>query len=79
MPDSDVAGSPPATITSLTAKPLVLGLFAQIGTIAHLYSLMVPALGSYHAGLEMGLITTMAVVGRTCIGSLMPIDTDRRL
>ena len=61
------------------AAGMSLGLFAQIGTIAHLYFLMVPALGTYHAGLAMGLVTTMAVVGRTGIGLLMPIDTDRRL
>ena len=56
-----------------------LGQFAQIGLIAHLFSLLVPALGAQQAGLAMGLVTAMAVVGRSCIGWLMPIDTDRRL
>ena len=32
-----------------------LALFAQIGLITHLYSLLVPALGSAWAGLVMGL------------------------
>jgi MFS family permease len=61
------------------AVGMALGQFAQIGTIAHLYSLLVPALGTRNAGLAMGLITAMAVVGRTCIAWLMPIDADRWL
>ena len=61
------------------AAGMAFGLFAQIGTISHLYSLLVPAFGEQSAGLGMGLITVMAVVGRTCVGWLMPIDADRRL
>ena len=34
-----------------------LGLFAQIGLVAHLFSLLVPALGAQRAGLAMGLVT----------------------
>src|SRR5205823_13092965 len=34
---------------------MALGLFAQIGLIAHLFSLLVPSLGSQLAGLAMGL------------------------
>jgi hypothetical protein len=56
-----------------------LGLFAQIGMTAHLYSLLVPALGAQHAGLAMGLITLMALTGRTLLGWLMPPGADRRL
>ena len=58
---------------------MTLGLFAQIGLIAHLFSLLVPALGAQQAGLAMGLITAMAIGGRTLLGWLMPLGADRRL
>ena len=56
-----------------------LGLFAQIGMTAHLYSLLVPALGAQQAGLAMGLITLMALTGRTLLGWFIRPGTDRRL
>jgi hypothetical protein len=56
-----------------------LGLFAQIGLIAHLLSLMVPVLGVQAAGLAMGLATACAVAGRTALGWLMPPGADRRV
>jgi MFS family permease len=58
---------------------MALGLFAQIGLIAHLFSLLVPALGSQLAGLAMGLATAAAMAGRTLVGWLMPVHADRRL
>ena len=58
---------------------MALGLFAQIGLIVHLYSLLVPALGVSRAGLAMGLVTLMAIVGRSLIGWAMPANIDRRL
>jgi hypothetical protein len=61
------------------AAGMALGLFAQIGLIVHLFSLLVPALGATPAGLAMGLVTAMAIVGRTLIGWAMPADADRRL
>jgi MFS family permease len=61
------------------AAAMALGLFAQIGLIVHLYSLLVPALGASQAGLAMGLVTAMAIVGRWLIGRIMPPGTDRRL
>ncbi|MFM9886783.1 MAG: MFS transporter [Burkholderiales bacterium] len=61
------------------AAGMALGLFAQIGLIAHLYSLLVPALGAAKSGLAMGLITVVAIAGRTLIGRLMPLGTDRRM
>jgi MFS family permease len=61
------------------AGGMACGLFAQIGLIAHLYSLLVPALGPQRAGLAMGLATASAVIGRTLVGCLMPGDADRRL
>jgi MFS family permease len=58
---------------------MALGLFAQIGLVAHLFSLMVPALGAQSAGLAMGLITAVAVAGRTILGWVLPLASDRRL
>ena len=61
------------------AAGMALGLFAQIGLIAHLFSLMVPALGAQLAGSAMGLATASAIAGRTLVGWLMPAGADRRL
>lgn len=61
------------------ATAMALGLFAQIGLIAHLFSLLVPALGEQAAGLLMGLATVSAIAGRTLVGWLMPPGSDRRL
>jgi hypothetical protein len=58
---------------------MALGLFAQIGLIAHLFSLLVPALGAQGAGLAMGGATAAAIAGRTLVGWLMPPGADRRL
>jgi Major Facilitator Superfamily len=58
---------------------MALGLFAQIGVIAHLFSLLVPALGAPLAGLAMGAATAAAIAGRTLVGWLMPVGADRRL
>jgi hypothetical protein len=58
---------------------MALGLFAQIGLIAHLFSLLVPALGAQLAGVAMGGATAAAIAGRTLVGWLMPIGADRRL
>jgi MFS family permease len=56
-----------------------LGLFAQIGLTAHLFSLLLPALGTQQAGLAMGMVTAMAIAGRTLVGWAMPVRADRRL
>ncbi len=61
------------------AAGMAFGLFAQIGLTAHLFSLMVPALGAQRAGLAMALVTAMAIAGRTLTGRLMPLGADRRL
>lgn len=58
---------------------MALGLFAQIGLIAHLYSLLAPPLGAQQAGLALALVTVMAIAGRTLLGWLMPLRADRRL
>ncbi len=61
------------------AAGMALGLFAQIGLLAHLFSLLVPALGAQSAGLAMGGATAAAIAGRTLVGWLMPASADRRL
>lgn len=61
------------------AAGMALSLFAQIGLIAHLFSLLVPALGAGTAGLVMGAATGMAMLGRVLVGVLMPVGADRRI
>lgn len=61
------------------AAGMALGLFAQIGLVAQLFSLLVPTLGEQNAGLAMGLATACAIGGRTVVGWLMPMGADRRL
>ena len=63
---------------TLTAG-MSFGLFAQIGLVAHLFSLLTPALGAQQAGLAMGLATALAIAGRTIVGWMMPASADRRL
>jgi MFS family permease len=53
-------------------------LFAQIGLITHLYSLLVPPLGAEWAGLVMGIGTGAGMGGRVLVGWLMPAGADRR-
>ena len=61
------------------AAAMALGLFAQIGLIAHLFSLLVPVFGGPAAGILMGLSTVAAIAGRTLVGWLMPQGSNRRL
>jgi len=49
---------------------MALALFAQIGLIAHLVSLLVPALGTQGAGLAAGLSTAAAILGRTLVAQV---------
>jgi cyanate permease len=61
------------------AAGMSLGLFAQIGLLAHLYSLLVPALGRQNAGLAVGGATAAAIAGRTLVSRLIARRRDRRL
>ena len=61
------------------AAGMALGLFAQLGLVTHLFSLLLPTLGAQRAGFAMALVTVMAIGGRTLLGWLMPIGADRRL
>ncbi|WP_439595461.1 MFS transporter [Falsiroseomonas sp.] len=55
-----------------------LGLFAQMGLVTHLVSLLVPALGPRGAGLAMALVTVFALLGRTVTGWVLPAGRRRR-
>lgn len=55
-----------------------LGLFAQIGLLAHLVARLTPALGIEHAGFLVSLATICAVIGRTAAGKWLG-EHDRRL
>lgn len=55
-----------------------LGLFAQIGVVAHLVSLLAPALGVQGAGFALGMATACAIGGRTALGWLLRPGRDRR-
>ena len=61
------------------AAGMALALFAQIGLLAHLYSLLVPVIGAKGAGFAMAGATAMAIAGRTTVGWLPPVGADRRL
>lgn len=61
------------------AAGMALGLFSQIGLIAHLFSVMAPRLGDQKAGWAMALLTACAIGGRFLVGWTMPVDADRRL
>ena len=58
---------------------MAFGLFAQIGLVTHLFSLLTPALGAQQAGLAMGLAAALAITGRSLVGWIMPSGTDRRV
>lgn len=88
-PDTAAQAAPPAlprvprlwrdhAFLSLGAG-MAFGLFAQIGLIAHLLSLLAPLLGAQTAGIAMGLATASAIAGRSLVGWLMPSSADRRL
>jgi MFS family permease len=48
--------------------PFALGLLAQVGFIVHQIALLEPRLGRTGAGFAVALTTSMAVVGRLCLG-----------
>ena len=60
------------------ATGAALGLFAQIGLVAQLFSLLVRRRVKPGAGITMGLATACAIAGRTALGSLLRPTTSRR-
>ena len=61
------------------AAGMALALFAQIGLLAHLFSILVPVLGASHAGVAMGIAAGLGIAGRTLVGWLMPPRANRRV
>lgn len=61
----------------LLVTGMSLGLFAQVGMIAHLYSLLVPAMGAQGAGFVAGAATVAAISGRTVSGWVLNRGGDR--
>jgi len=66
-----------AFLTLVTGN--ALGLFAQLGLVTHLFSLLLPSFGAQGAGFAMAFVTVMAVTGRALIGWFMPVHADRRI
>lgn len=66
-----------ASFRSLAAG-MSLGLFAQIGLIAHLYSMLVGRMGAHDASFAMGLATASAMGGRYVAARLMTEGMNRR-
>lgn len=60
------------------AAGMSLGLFAQIGLIAHLYSILAGRMGAQDASFAMGLATASAMGGRFIAARLMSRGVDRR-
>jgi MFS family permease len=61
------------------AAAMALALFAQIGLLAHLFSILVPVFGADRAGMAMGIAAGLGIAGRTLVGWLMPPRANRRL
>lgn len=60
------------------ASAFAIGLFAQVGLIAHLLTLLVPTLGERGAAGAVSLTTTCAVIGRLVLGAIID-RLDRRI
>lgn len=60
------------------ALGMAAGLFAQIGLLAHLFSLLVHALGAQAAGMALGFSTACGIAGRLVVARLLSASTSRR-
>jgi len=60
------------------ASAFAIGLFAQVGLIAHLLTLLVPTLGEQGAAGAVSLTTACAVIGRLLLGAIID-RLDRRI
>jgi hypothetical protein len=61
------------------AAGMAMGLFAQIGLLAHLFTLLTPALGAQATGFLVGGGTACAILGRAAAVRLLAHVNDRRL
>lgn len=66
-----------ASFRSLAAG-MSLGLFAQIGLVAHLYSMLLGRMSAHDASFAMGLATASAMGGRYVAARLMTQGMNRR-
>jgi MFS family permease len=66
----------PQFLTMATA--FALGMFAQIGLVAHLIARLTPDIGARGAAAALSLITLCAILGRTLLGWLLR-DHNRRI
>jgi MFS family permease len=55
-----------------------LGMFAQVGVVAHLVTRLAPVLGIAEAAMALSVITASAVVGRMLLGAVLG-NADRRV
>ena len=93
-PDGDAPDAPrpaPRPVAALGGNPWrerrfatlaignALGLFAQIGVLAHLVALLAPVLGAQGAGFAAGLATACALAGRSVTGWLLRPAVQRRV
>jgi MFS family permease len=63
--------------TTLSAS-FALGMFAQVGALAHLVTRLAPIMGAADAAAALSLTTASAIVGRTLLGTLLG-EADRRI
>ena len=61
------------------AAAAALSLFAQVGLIMQLFSLLIPALGQNGAGVVLGFAPGLALAGRSVTARLMRPGVNRRL
>ncbi len=61
------------------AAAMAIGLFVQVGLIAHLFNLLAPAIGAQRAGVAMALATACAIGGRAIVARALGAGADRRL
>jgi cyanate permease len=74
--DQDKRGAPALSRSELLRNfgfwtitaPFALALLAQVGFIVHQIALLEPAMGRALAALAVAVTTTMAVIGRLCLG-----------
>ncbi|MEQ8710818.1 MAG: MFS transporter [Rhodospirillales bacterium] len=93
FPDGDAEAAAPASTGTEISAPLrlsrdprfltlaagmALGLFAQIGMVAHLFSVLAPAIGVQAAGFAMGLATACAIAGRSIAVRVLATGLSRR-
>jgi hypothetical protein len=60
------------------AGPFAMALMAQIGFIVHQIAFLEPAMGRSRAGLAVGVMTVMAVLGRLALGVFIAPDASPR-